>query len=84
VGAEQQVAGAADRLAQGLGEALRVLEGLQGQLPGVEGGVGPDRIELDRGEALGDAVRGLLRGRVRVGVDAGVVGALRLEVGVGA
>ena len=82
VGAEQQVAGAADGLADGLHEVLAVLQRLEGKLPGIERGKRADRVELDRGEAHGDVLGGACRGQVRVAVDAVALALGGIEVGI--
>ena len=50
VGADQQVALAADRGAQRLDEPLRMVERGKRELAGIERRIGPDGVELDRGE----------------------------------
>ena len=84
MGAEQQVRLGADRLAQPPDEEFRAVEGLQVRLAAVVDRIGPGRIELHRGEALGDAGGRPLRGQVWVAVDALVLARLRVEIGVAA
>ncbi len=89
VGAEQEVAFLADRLAQSLAEGLAEREPLEARLAGVEGGIGAGGVELHRGEPLRDILQRPLGRSVRVRVDRAVgigvrAGLVRVEIGVAA
>ena len=83
MGPEQQIAAAADGVAQGPHEALGAIERLQRQLPRIEGRIGADRVELDRREPLLDVFARPLCRQIRIPVDVGPVAVLRVQVGVG-
>src|SRR5688500_2219514 len=82
--AEQQVGLAADRLAQQAAEFLRAVERLERRLARIERGVGRDRIELQRGEALLHILGRALRRQLGIVIDALVLSPLRVDVGVAA
>src|SRR5258708_38024622 len=81
--AEEEVASAAGRLAQGADEALAMVERFEGKLPCIEGGIWAHGVELDGGEALLDVGDGALGGEQRVAVGVGGVARVGVEIGIG-
>ena len=84
MGAEEQVAAVADRLAHGSHVPLAAVELVEPGLPGIERRVVAGRVELEGREAPGGVLRRPLGGKVGIEVDVGRVPGLAVEVGVGA
>ncbi len=84
VGAEEQIAARAHRLADPPAEQARTLHRLQAGLARIEGGIGAGGVELNGSKALFNILKRALGGGIRVAVDLGRrVGVLApVEIGI--
>ena len=83
VGAEQQICLCAHRLAQCPRKSLAEIERFERQLPSVKCRIRSGRIELQRGEALGEVFRSPRRRQIGIVIDVALVTRPRVDVGVG-
>src|SRR5581483_131427 len=84
MGAEQKIGLRAHRRAQLAHEALTAIERGERRLAAVEDRIGPERIELQRREALRDIFRGPLCRQIRILIDVRAIIGPGVNVGIGA